>query len=202
MEELIRIPGPETLEGRYVPGTGGAVIITHPHSLYGGDMDNNVVRIAARAFQARGWATLRFNFRGVGESTGAYGEGRAEAEDVKAALDYVKTRGPAPYLVAGYSFGAYAAAQALLAGLAADGAIFISPPVSFMPMPFLSRVPRVSLIIAGDQDYICPLAELQKLLSHGPHQAEFVVIPGADHFFGGHEAELYQVLLKAGGKKD
>ncbi len=197
MEKKVFIPGPETLEGQYFPGTGGAAVITHPHPLYGGDMDNNVVWTAARAFQARGWTTLRFNFRGVGESSGGYGEGLAEAQDVGAALNYLKTRGPGPYLVVGYSFGAYAAAQALIAGLDADGAIFISPPVAFMPMPFLGQAPQLSLVIAGDRDCICPLAELEKLLAPVRDRIKLAVIPGADHFFFGHEEELYRVLQSA-----
>jgi alpha/beta superfamily hydrolase len=196
MEKKVLIPGPETLEGMYCPGTRGAAVITHPHPLYGGDMDNNVVWIAVRAFQSRGWATLRFNFRGVGESTGGYGEGLAEAGDVQAALEYVKTRGPGPHLVVGYSFGAYAGAQALLKELAADRAIFISPPVAFMPMPFLGQVPKLSLIIVGDRDDICPLAQLEALLAPVRNRIKLVVLPGADHFWGGSEEDLYQVLVR------
>ncbi|MBM4295939.1 MAG: alpha/beta fold hydrolase [Deltaproteobacteria bacterium] len=200
MERKVFILGPETLEAQYAPGTRGAAVVTHPHPLYGGDMDNNVVCTAARAFQAKGWATLRFNFRGVGESSGAYGEGVAEAQDVQAALDYVKTRGPGPYLVVGYSFGAYAAAQALLQGLEADEAVFIAPPVAFMPMPFLPQAPHLSVVIAGDQDYICPLAELEKLLAPVRDRINLAVIPGADHFFRGHEEKLYRTLQ--GGLKN
>jgi hypothetical protein len=200
MEEKVSIPGPETLEGMYAPGAAGAVVITHPHPRFGGDMDNNVVWTAARAFQAQGWATLRFNFRGVGRSSGAYGEGVAEAEDVKSALEYVKTRGPGPYRVVGYSFGAYAAVQSLMAGLEVDGAVLISPPVAFMPMPFLPQAPHLSLVIVGDRDQICPLAQLQQLLAQAPAPPPLAIISGADHFFWGHEEELLRLLQEAGRK--
>ncbi len=194
MEEKVIIAGPETLKGRFCPGTQGGVLITHPHPLYGGDMDNNVVWTAARAFQARNLATLRFNFRGVGESSGTYGEGRGEIEDLAAALEFLKSRTPGPCCVAGYSFGAYVATQALLNGLEVQGAVLISPPVAFMPMPFLPRTPRLALIIAGDRDEICPLTALQQLLAQAPAPVDLVVIPGADHFFLGREEELFRVL--------
>ena len=74
-EERVTIPGPDVnLEGRLAVGdVVSGVVITHPHPMYGGTMDNNVVWTAARAFQARRWSTLRFNFRGVGLSSGEYG---------------------------------------------------------------------------------------------------------------------------------
>jgi uncharacterized protein len=196
MEEKVVLPGPEAmLEGRFVPGAlGPGVIITHPHPLYGGSMDNNVVWAAARAFGARGWATLRFNFRGVGASTGAYGEGLAEVADVAAALEFLRTRTAGPYYVAGYSFGAYVAGQALLQGLDAAGAFLISPPIAFMDLAFLPRVPRLKLVAVGDGDDLCPLEALRRLLAAAPAPVDLAVIAGADHFYGGYEEELFKVL--------
>lgn len=209
MEEKVMIPGPEaTLEGLFQSDTGGGVIITHPHPLFGGSMDNNVVWTAVRAFQARRWATLRFNFRGVGRSSGMYGGGQAEAADVVAALAFLMTRTPGPYYLVGYSFGAYVAAQALVKGLEAQGGILISPPINFMDLAFLPEVPRLELIVVGDRDELCPLAALKSLLMSLVDQAasrfqttgqqpvipRLRVIAGADHFFWGQEAELFQVL--------
>ena len=90
MEEAVSIPGPGiTLEGRLLSGAApGGAVITHPHPLFGGDMANNVVLIAVRALAARGMSALRFNFRGVGRSTGVYGGGVDEMEDVAAALSF------------------------------------------------------------------------------------------------------------------
>jgi len=201
MEEAVSIPGPGiTLEGRLWQGAApGGAVITHPHPLFGGDMANNVVLTAARALAARGMATLRFNFRGVGRSTGTYGGGLEEAEDVVAALAFLKSRVPGPYYVVGYSFGAAVAGRALLQGLAADGAMCIAPPIAFMDLTFLPRVPGLRLILVGDRDELCPLPSLQALMAESPpppgeRPAEIRVIQGADHFFSHGEAELFRDL--------
>jgi alpha/beta superfamily hydrolase len=202
MEEQVSIPGPGlSLEGRLSPGTApGGAVITHPHPLFGGSMANNVVWTAVRAFAARGLAALRFNFRGVGRSTGTYGGGLDEVEDVAAALEFLKSRASGPYYVVGYSFGAAVAGRALLQGLAADGAIFIAPPIAFMDLSFLPRVPGLRLIAVGDRDELCPLANLQTLLAERqaalPQTPAPVVrvIEGADHFFGGGEELLFRIL--------
>ena len=102
-EERVTISGPDVnLEGRLAMGDGvSGVVITHPHPLYGGTMDNNVVWTAVRAFQARHWSTLRFNFRGVGLSSGEYGDGIAEMADVQAALSFLRSRQSGPPLSGG-----------------------------------------------------------------------------------------------------
>ena len=107
MKDKVDLPGPEgTLEGRFLSGKAGpGVVITHPHPLFGGSMNNNVVWTAERAFHSRGWATLCFNFRGVGGSTGSYGGGEAEGEDVVAALKFLQKRTPGPHYLVGYSLG-------------------------------------------------------------------------------------------------
>jgi alpha/beta superfamily hydrolase len=195
MEEEVSIPGRGiTLEGRWRPGTApGGAIITHPHPLFGGDMANHVVLTAARALAARGMSTLRFNFRGVGRSTGTYGGGLEEADDVAAALKFLKSRAPGPYYVIGYSFGAFVAGRALLDGPDADGAIFISPPIAFMDLSFLPQVPGLKLIAVGDRDELCPLESLEALLA-GKTPPEVRVIEGADHFYGSGAEELFRVL--------
>jgi alpha/beta superfamily hydrolase len=204
MEERVTIQGAGvTLEGVLAPGTAaGGAVITHPHPLFGGSMANNVVWAAARALTSLGMAALRFNFRGVGRSTGTYGEGVKEAEDVAAALEFLKSRTPGPYYLVGYSFGAAVAGRALLQGLSADGAILVAPPIAFMDMAFLPQVPGLKLIIVGDRDELCPLASLRELLAAGPapagdgpaRPAEIRVIEGTDHFFGGAEELLFKIL--------
>ncbi len=196
MEETVSIQGHEViLEGRWIPGTGpGGAVITHPHPLFGGSMANNVVWIAVRALAARNLSALRFNFRGVGRSTGTYGEGIEEALDVAAAVEFLKSRAAAPYYVVGYSFGAAVAARALLQGLAVDGAILIAPPIAFMDLNFLPRVPGLKLIAMGDQDELCPLARLMALWPEDQARPEIRVIAGADHFFGNGEEELFRLL--------
>ena len=185
-----------SLEARFSSGaTAAGAIITHPHPLYGGSMDNNVVWTAVRAFGERGWSTLRFNFRGVGASTGSYGDGLAEVEDVVAALGFLRSRVSGPCWLVGYSFGAAVAARSLLGGLDADGAVLVSPPIAFMDLDFLPRVPRLKLIIVGDWDDLCPLETLRTSLSTREPAVEIIVIPETDHFYGGRERELFQILL-------
>jgi alpha/beta superfamily hydrolase len=197
MTDAVSIPGPDlTLEGRFLPGSAGpGVIITHPHPLFGGSMNNNVVYTAERAFHSRGCATLCFNFRGVGRSTGSYGGGEAETADVAAALDFLRARTAGPCYLVGYSFGAFVAGKALLQGLAAEGAVLISPPVAFMEMAWLPEVPHLKLVVAGDRDDIAPLPDLQTMLAKVAPPVPLVVIAGADHFYGGREDKLFQVLL-------
>jgi hypothetical protein len=144
-------------------------------------------------------SALRFNFRGVGRSTGTYGGGLEEAEDVAAALEFLKSRTPGPQYVIGYSFGAAVAGRAFIQGLSADGAIFIAPPIAFMDLSFLPRVPGLRLVVVGDRDDLCPLPSLKVLMAErqalpGEKPAEIRVIGGADHFFSAGEAELFQVL--------
>jgi alpha/beta superfamily hydrolase len=200
MEEQVTIQGAGvTLEGVLVPGTAsGGAVITHPHPLFGGSMANNVVWTAVRALAARQMAALRFNFRGVGRSTGTYGGGVEEAADVVAALAFLKSRAPGPHYLVGYSFGAAVASRALLQGLAADGAVFMAPPIAFMDLSFLPQVPHLKLIVVGDRDELCPLASLEALLTAGPAPSgetlAIKVIQGADHFFGGAEEILFRVL--------
>ncbi|HZE21545.1 MAG TPA: alpha/beta fold hydrolase, partial [Desulfobaccales bacterium] len=177
----------------------GGAVITHPHPRFGGSMANNVVGAAVKAFEARRMTALRFNFRGVGHSTGTYGGGVEEAADVAAALEFLKSRASGPYYLVGYSFGAAVAGRALLQGLEADGAIFIAPPIAFMDLGFLPRVPGLKLVIVGDRDELCPLAALQALLAERLTDAEETppevsVIEGTDHFFGGAEEILWRRL--------
>jgi alpha/beta superfamily hydrolase len=196
VEERLEIKAGEiSLEARFSPGPGtSGVVITHPHPLYGGSMDNNVVWTAARAYGDLGWSTLRFNFRGVGASTGRYGDGLAEVEDVAGAMAFFKSRVPGPCFLVGYSFGAAVAARALLEGLRAAGAVLISPPIAFMDLGFLSETPGLSLIVVGDEDDLCPLAEVEDLCRRRQPPMDLRVVSGADHFFGGREAELYRIL--------
>lgn len=199
-EERVTIAGADVnLEGRLAMGSKAqGVVITHPHPLYGGTMDNNVVWTAVHAFQARGWTTLRFNFRGVGLSTGAYGDGLAEVADIQAAMSYLGSRQTSDRFVVGYSFGAAVAGRALATGVAAAGMIMIAPPIALMEMSFLPKVPKLRLIIVGDRDEFCPLAQLEKVFADQPAagRPEISVVPGASHFFAGREKPLYNLLLE------
>ena len=95
-----------TIEGLYAPGEGSkGVVVTHPHSQMGGSMANNVVDALVAAFHDHGYATLRFNFRGVGRSEGRFDDGVGEQDDVTGAIAFLKEKGLSDITLAGYSFG-------------------------------------------------------------------------------------------------
>jgi alpha/beta superfamily hydrolase len=169
------------------------LVICHPHPLYGGDMDNPVVIRVAEVAQSMGVATLRFNFRGVGASSGKHGGGEAEQEDVKAALGALAERLPAGSSVglAGYSFGAWVAAHVAAAADLAALAL-IAPPLGMYDLDFLVRVPSPTLLVAGTKDQHCPVAALRRLGQR--LGAEVEVIEGAEHFFFGKLFPLGQAV--------
>ncbi|MEP6995010.1 MAG: alpha/beta fold hydrolase [Acidobacteriota bacterium] len=109
-------PGPAgSLEGLWKEAAGtrrGAAVFAHPHPLHGGTMHNKVVYRAVKALTQSGYATLRFQFRGVGLSEGRHDAGRGEVEDVRAAVDEAQRRGGTPILAGGFSFGAAMALRA------------------------------------------------------------------------------------------
>jgi alpha/beta superfamily hydrolase len=172
------------------PGDHG-VVISHPHPLYGGSMHNNVVRALVHAYQEEGYSTLRFNFRGVENSEGNFGNGVGEQEDVKAAL---KAMGKKNMDLVGYSFGAWVNALGLEKFEEAQRLIMVSPPVSFIDFSFLEYSPRIKLVICGTGDEIAEYKKVEKMLPNWNEQALFRVIQGADHFYSGYEDELKLII--------
>ena len=187
MEEptVVRVPGGPILEARLSPLDApiGGFVLCHPHPLYGGDMDNPVVTRAAEVAQAAGYATLRFNFRGVGASEGVHDKGQGEQDDVRAAMAALGARLPtgAPVGAIGYSFGAHAAARATRPGPAPLG--LIAPPLAMYDFAFLERNGGPTLLAAGTRDAYCP-AEALRRLAEATGALERL-IEGADHFFFG-----------------
>lgn len=175
------------LEGRLgaVKDARGGLVVCHPHPLYGGDMENPVVVRVAEVGREAGLATLRFNFRGVGASTGSYDRGEGEQQDARAAIGALRARLPAgrPLGLAGYSFGAWVssrvAAQEALAALC-----LIAPPVAMVDLAAFEPGPLDLLLVAGTRDPYCPLADLDRLAGRLPG-ATAARIEGADHFFFG-----------------
>lgn len=195
-ETRVRIPveqGRISLEGRWEEGRGGRnALLCHPHPLYGGSMDNNVVSAARTAFARSGWATLRFNFRGVGASGGTPGEGDRDAEDVLALTDYLRARYPGPVDLAAYSYGAWAAMKAIRLGLAPDTLLLFSPPLDFISFAGLELPDVPTFITLGNQDEFCSIDSLRHWLAGQPHadRAEVAVFAYGDHFYSGLEPEL------------
>jgi alpha/beta superfamily hydrolase len=178
------------LEGDLVlpPNCTRGAVVCHPHPQYGGDMDNTVVCAGAGALQRAGCATLRFNFRGVGASTGVYGGGVGETEDARNAVRYLRARcGGALITLAGYSFGALVGLQAGISMEEVDRLIAVAPPLAFADLAFLSQCEKEKLFIVGDRDQFCSLAKLQQALATIAEPKTLRIVPGADHFFAGHE---------------
>ena len=162
------------------------VVLCHPHPLYGGDMDNPVVLAIAAACLDAGLATLRFNFRGVGGSGGAWDEGPGEQDDVRAALALLRERLPprGRLALAGYSFGAAMAAAVASAGERLAGLALVAPPLAARAWePWdPSGLDGPWLVVAGSADAYCRTEALAALGGALP-AATVTVIDGADHFF-------------------
>jgi uncharacterized protein len=182
---VVPVPGGPTLEGRLAVAEApkGGFVLCHPHPLYGGDMDNPVVIRAAEVVRAGGYATLRFNFRGVGASTGLHDKGLGEQDDVRAAVTTLAGRLPSgsPVGVIGYSFGAWTAARAMHPGDAP--LVLIAPPLGMFDFQLPGPPSGPTLLVAGTRDPYCLVEALHRLARASG--AEERVIEGADHFFFG-----------------
>ncbi len=174
------------------------VIICHPHPRYGGDMHNNVVSSLVKGISQAGLAALRFNFRGVGLSEGAYSDGTEETLDVKAAINFMETREVVDkenIFLAGYSFGAAVGLKVAVEDKRVKGWLGISPPLEMYNFAFLKNCPKPKLIIAGDHDFVCSLGELEKLFSSLKQPKELKIIENSDHFLGGKEDLIVRYFL-------
>ena len=172
-----------TLSGMYHKGAcEHGVIITHPHPLFGGDMDNPVVTAIAAVYRERGYATLRFNFRGVGASSGRYDDGKGETEDVIAAIGYLGHADIGYIALSGYSFGAWVNARAASRIAVAD-MVMVSPPVSMMDFQSVGAIDALSLVVTGSRDDISPAERIHPMLATWNKTARLEIINGADHFY-------------------
>jgi alpha/beta superfamily hydrolase len=179
-------------------GATAGVVLCHPHPLYGGDMDNPLVLDVRDACHRAGLATLRFNFRGTGRSTGRHDDGRGECDDVRSALAALSERLPAKGTVAlaGYSFGAGMAASVAATGEPLGGLALIAPPFAVPAYRSPGPLPNVRgpvLVVAGSADEYCPASALESLRTQWP-KADVRIIHGADHFFGGHSVPLIDAV--------
>ncbi len=188
----IEVDDQVTLTGEFSEGQKGAAVVLHPHPLYGGSMHNNVVDALARAAAGASMAVLKFNFRGVGGSSGQHDQGRGEQDDVLAATDWLARRAPAPLVLMGYSFGSLvgSAAAADLAGLA--GGVWVSPPWVMGPLAPWPAGAGPLLVLAGGRDEYGDLAALEGYMSRLGALGRLEAFPEADHFWWGHESALIE----------
>ncbi|MEN3973903.1 alpha/beta hydrolase [Emcibacter sp. SYSU 3D8] len=199
MPEVI-FPGPDgRLEGRYQPPkvkNAPIALILHPHPQHGGTMNNKVVYHLFHAFARRGFAVLRFNFRGVGRSQGEFDNGIGELSDAASALDWLQTyNADAPSCwVAGFSFGAWIGMQLLMRRPEIQGFISVSPPASMYDFNFLAPCPSSGILIQGTADEVVPQESTAKLAEKLQAQkgitVNYTTIPGASHFYENHMEQL------------
>lgn len=196
--ERVEIVGPAgRLEGLYQAGERAAVVVCHPHPLFGGTMRNKVVYWMARAFEDIGCAVVRFNFRGVERSEGEYDEGRGEADDARAALDWLGARHPeAPLWLAGFSFGCYAGLQAARRDGRVERMFAVAPAVNHWSFDFMAGDTRPLTVVQGRADEIVPFSEVQDWVDTQA-QVDFHAIAGAGHFFPEHMDVMTRSLLSA-----
>ena len=171
----------------------GTAVVCHPHPQHGGTMDNKVVQTLARAFVQLGWRSVRFNFRGIGASQGAWDDGVGEVDDALAVIHAMR-EGAAPFMLAGFSFGGFVAASAAARLAAAERPqrlVLVGPSTQKQQVP---AVPADTLVIHGETDDVVPLAAT--LAWARPQSLPVVVFPGVGHFFHGQLALLKSVVMR------
>jgi uncharacterized protein len=175
----------------------GVAVVCHPHPQFGGTLDNKVVQTVTRAFLQIGWASVRFNFRGIGRSEGRWDEGLGELDDARAVIAAVRGRpefAALPWALAGFSFGGYVAA-AVAAGLAEAERprrlVLVGPSTEKQAVP---EVPADTVVVHGEEDDVVPLAAT--LAWARPQGLPVLVFPGVGHFFHGRISLLKNALVR------
>ncbi len=172
----------------------GVAVICHPHPVHGGTMDNKVVHTLARAFLQLGYRAVRFNFRGVGASQGAWDEGRGEIDDALAVVAQQRLPG-LPLALAGFSFGAFVAAQAALAlatTAPVERLVLVGPATSSFDLP---KVATDTIVVHGEADDVVPLSATLDWAR--PQALPVIVLPGVGHFFHGQLNLLKSQVVQA-----
>jgi alpha/beta superfamily hydrolase len=174
----------------------GAALLLHPHPLGGGTMHNKVVFRAGAALNDAGLAVLRFNFRGVGQSTGVHDDGIGEKDDARTALEYLAGQYPdADLTLAGFSFGARVGLDVGRQDPRVQRMISIGTPVDKYDFPFLTGYQKPMLFVHGDHDEFGNVGRLRDFVSQVPH-ASLTVVPNCGHFFEGHLDEMKSAITE------
>jgi len=175
----------------------GVALVCHPHPLGGGTMHNKVVYRAAAGLSEAGLVTLRFNFRGVGGSTGEHDDGNGEKDDVKDALNYLTENYPnQPITLAGFSFGSRVGSEVALDDERIKRIISIGTPVDKYDFSFLKNCWKPILFVHGDKDEFGSVASLNSLVEQVAENAEtkLIVFENCGHFFDKHLNELKDAI--------
>ena len=175
----------------------GVAVIAHPHPLFGGAMNNKVVQTLARSFVQCGWSAVRFNFRGVGASAGEHDHGQGEAADMLAVVNQVAAAG-VPLALAGFSFGAFVASQAVVSlwpQRPAEKIVLVGTAASrFAVPPLPPEAHDRTLVVHGEADDTVPLAAVMDWAR--PQMLPVTVVPGVEHFFHGQLTLLKHLVVR------
>jgi uncharacterized protein len=187
---LHEIPGPvgplEALLDVPKDSPRAVAVFAHPHPLHGGTMHTKALYQAAKAMPRIGVAALRFNFRGVGASAGAFDSGRGEKDDFRAALTFAREQFPAlPLWAAGMSFGSWIAMTSGADDPRVSLLLGVAPPIDRYDFDVLRRCTKQKFFVHGESDELIPLETVRAFCDELPMPKRLVTIPGADHLFTG-----------------
>jgi len=171
-----------------------AAIVCHPHPQFGGTMHTKTVFHAAKAFGSLGWPVLRFNFRGVGASSGAYDDGIGEQDDVRAALDFMGRDG---IVLAGFSFGSVVGLTVGAADPRVPALCAVGLPVSTTPLSLeaIRQSTKPKLFVQGELDEYGPPAGMRRWFAGVAEPKTLEIVEGADHFFNQHAEPLKAAII-------
>jgi alpha/beta superfamily hydrolase len=175
-----------------------AVIVCHPHPLYGGNMSNNIVFNICQTLALKNIAALRFNFRGAGQSEGEFGGGTGEREDVRAALAFVSSAENIKRNkigLVGYSFGGGVAAAVAVLDERVKMLALVSPALVYGGES-LREYKKPKFIIIGENDNMVAPEEVEEAVEAMPKPKRFEIIPGADHFWAGYEEAVAEKVCR------
>ncbi len=198
---FVDIPAPHgSLEGFLwaVESPQAAAVVCHPHPQHGGTMHNHVAYRIARAFRDQGVSALRFNFRGVGKSTGSYDEGRGELEDAHHALDFLQEKYPGiPLYIAGFSFGSRIALRLAVSEPRIERVLAAGVAVDLFDYSFIKELRKPAAFIQADRDEYADLSKVESLIAQVPGPRQLFVIKDSDHLCTGRLKELEEVATNA-----
>jgi alpha/beta superfamily hydrolase len=179
------------------PRAGKVAVICHPHPQHDGTMDNKVVTTLSRTYSKLGWHSLRFNFRGVGQSDGSYGHLKGEIEDLQAIVSFIRTEFPhAVISLAGFSFGSAVAANVAKSEEGIAHLLLIAPPVGKYELEFPENLACPTLVVQGSLDDVVDLARTRDWAKSAKGKITYCELPDAGHFFHGKLTELATTVSK------
>lgn len=202
MSELRRlwIPGPAgRLEAvlRASCPAHGTVVVAHPHPVHGGTMHNPVVFHADRELHRAGYTTLRFNFRGVGQSEGSYDDAKGEIDDVAAAASWLRGMAGGPMILVGFSFGAYCVSRYAVLDPSVRALVCIGLPLAAYSFAHLADFHRPYAVVQGSLDEYGTPDELAPLLAGTQPAGALHVLEGTPHLFPERAREAGHRVVRA-----